>query len=125
MIDLKDENIQSAICELIKDCHGNAVEKKWWEPGPTFAEGLMLVVSELSEALEAYRSGSELKMIEIRDDFLGEVKNKPEGIPVELADAMIRIFDLAGGFDIPLAEAITLKMKYNRTRSIRHGGKKL
>lgn len=113
-----ESRIFEGMLEMTERVHETAVSKKWWEPGPTFPEALMLVVSELSEALEQYRSHAEL-------DLINGVDGKPEGIPVELADAVIRIFDLCEGFKIPLAEAILEKMKYNRTRPVRHGGKKL
>lgn len=109
---------KSAIETIIFDVHKTAVEKKWWEPGPTFPEALMLVVSELSEALEKYRQHDPVEIF----NYEG---TKPEGIPIELADAVIRIFDLAEGFNVPLAEAVMVKMAYNKTRPERHGGKKL
>lgn len=48
---------------------------------------------------------------------------KPIGFAIELADAMIRIMDLAGHLGIDLTAAITEKMAYNETRPLRHGGK--
>lgn len=118
-----EKKIFEGMLELTERVHETAVSKKWWEPGPTFPEALMLVVSELSEALEEFRVGSDLTMISINDSFLGEVKNKPMGIPIEMADAVIRICDLCAGFGIPLERAIIQKMEYNRTRPERHGGK--
>lgn len=53
------------------------------------------------------------------------VPNKPEGIPSELADTVIRIADMCGFYGIDLQEAVEQKMRYNRTRPHRHGGKKL
>lgn len=46
---------------------------------------------------------------------------KPEGFPIELADAVIRIMDLAERLGIDLAEMINLKMAYNSTREYMHG----
>lgn len=46
---------------------------------------------------------------------------KPEGFPVELADVMIRLMDLAERMGIDLAEMINIKMAYNATRPYRHG----
>lgn len=48
---------------------------------------------------------------------------KTEGIPSELADTVIRIFDLCGYYGIDLETAILEKMKYNKVRPYRHGGK--
>ena len=48
---------------------------------------------------------------------------KPEGFPIELADILIRVFDLAEAWDIDLEAALQEKMAYNETRAYRHGGK--
>ena len=79
-----------------------------------FGEVLMLIVSELSEALEEYRGGKELFYL---------VNGKPEGIKVEMADALIRIMDHFGTEGWDLEEVVRLKHNYNKTRSYRHGGK--
>ena len=110
----------------IKKCHENAKAKGWWvgEPikGQTgftnmVAAKLMLIVSEVSEALEDLR---------IQDVGVSTTNDgKPEGFASELADAAIRIFDLAGYLEIDLEEAIRLKMAFNQTRARRHGGKRL
>lgn len=70
--------------ELIKEIHENAVAHGWWEGERDIAEIYALIHSELSEALEEYRSGKEM---------IYYVDGKPEGIAVELADAVIRILD--------------------------------
>lgn len=83
---------------------------------------LMLVVSELSEALEEYREGKPLVY------FSGsglDLLSKPEGIAAELADAVIRIGDLAGILNFDLEQAVITKMAYNDTRSYMHGRKKV
>jgi NTP pyrophosphatase (non-canonical NTP hydrolase) len=104
---------------LIEESHSLAIEKGWYENdnGRSFAELVMLVVTELSESVEAYRDGHGIS--EIIDGEGG----KPEGVPIEIADAIIRIADMCGHFDIPIVEAINIKMEYNKTRPSRHGGK--
>lgn len=52
-----------------------------------------------------------------------EKDGKPEGVVVELADAVIRIFHLAGLLGLDLENAVLNKMRYNETREYRHGGK--
>lgn len=52
------------------------------------------------------------------------VPAKPEGELIELADAVIRIADYCGARGWDLETAVELKMKYNETRSYRHGNKK-
>lgn len=78
---------------------------------------LMLIVSEIAEAMEEYRSG-------YAPDYVYYHGPKPEGIPMELADAVIRILDLSGQFNINLEAAIREKMAFNKTRPELHGGKK-
>jgi len=79
-------------------------------------EKLALITSELSEALDEVRNGLPLSSIRRR-----ESDGKPEGFPVELADAVIRIADLAGHFGIDLEAAIDMKQEYNRSRPYKHG----
>lgn len=50
---------------------------------------------------------------------------KPEGVPTELADAVIRILDTCEVAGIDLGFEIERKMAYNETRAIRHGGRAL
>jgi NTP pyrophosphatase (non-canonical NTP hydrolase) len=80
----------------------------------TIPEKLCLIHSEVSEALEDYRNGN------LQADYEG---SKPVGFPSELADILIRVFDLAGALGIDLDKAVAEKMSYNQTRSHRHGGK--
>jgi len=70
------------------------------------AEKLMLIVSEVSEAMEGHRKG-------LADDKL---PHRP-AIEVELADAVIRIGDLAGALGLDLGAAITEKLAYNAQRA--------
>lgn len=76
---------------------------------------MMLVVSEIAEALEEYRATEPNVYF---DNF-----GKPEGTVIELADAVIRIGDLVGMLGGDLEAAIITKMKYNETRPHRHGGR--
>jgi hypothetical protein len=48
---------------------------------------------------------------------------KPTGFGIELADAVIRIMDVCGWLGIELDEMLQIKMEYNRSRPMRHGGK--
>lgn len=110
------------IAELIQESHATAVSKGWWQTDRPFSEGIALMHSELSEALEEWRKHG------MQDDQLiytqkGSESGKPEGIAVELADLLIRVADWCGRHDIPLEEALQAKMAYNKTRSHRHGGK--
>lgn len=65
----------------------------------------MLTVTELSEALEGHRKN-------LMDDKLPHRK----AFEVEIADAVIRLFDLAAGFDLDLGGAFEEKLAYNAVR---------
>lgn len=72
------------IDELAKQIHETATARGFWEEERNLGEMLMLVVSELAEALEEHRDNK---------DILYFVEGKPEGTVVELADAVIRCLD--------------------------------
>lgn len=74
------------------------------------AQRLALITSEISEALEADRK-------DLMDDKLTHRK----GLEVELADALIRILDMAGGMELDLGGAVEEKLAYNKTRAYKHG----
>lgn len=106
------------INEFANEVHKNAVEHGWWETERTFPEIAALIHSEISEALEEYRDGRQAAEI-----YLGN-SGKPEGIPIELADAIIRIFDYCAFVGIDIEAALKCKHEYNKSRQYRHGGKK-
>lgn len=111
------------INEMRDNAHENARSKGWWDNEPdeiNFGEKLMLIVSEASEALEEWRNGHDLTETYYND----EKPTKPEGVPSELADIVIRIGDLCGRAGIDLEAAIEEKMAYNSGRPYRHGGKR-
>jgi NTP pyrophosphatase (non-canonical NTP hydrolase) len=87
---------------------------------------LMLVVSELGEALEAHRNGR--LMVDIPAVPEGEVAFKSffeeqvkDSFQDEIADALIRILDLCGGLNINIEYYVEQKLRYNRTRKRLHG----
>ena len=88
---------------------------------------LALVGTELSEAAEEVRSGRPFGSVryENKDGLTSFVQGgefqKPVGFTVELADAVIRIFDMAGFYALDLGRAIKEKMAYNRSRPYKHG----
>lgn len=83
-----------------KEMYRVAAEKGWHDEGldKTFGECLMLMISEVSEALEEYRAGHNYNEIY----YNPEKPQKPEGIPAELADYYIRLCDMCEQFGIDL-----------------------
>lgn len=99
------------IAELVERVH--AGNDRWWRDLHTgerisrnVGELLMLTVSEIAEAMEGHRKS-------LTDAHLPHRTS----IEVELADAVIRIFDIAGGLGLDLAGAFEDKLAYNATRA--------
>lgn len=95
--------------------------KGWDDKERKFDEWIALFHTELSEAYEEYRNGHGLTEVYYNED--GSNPTKPEGIPIELADELIRILHFANKYGIDLDKMIELKMEYNDSRPYRHGGK--
>lgn len=105
---------------LIHSIHKQNVDAGWWtniqtgeslvslsgeKPKRNIPEMLMLVVTEILEAMEGHRKN-------LMDDKL---PHRPM-LEVELADAVIRICDMAGGLNLDLVGAINEKRQYNSQR---------
>jgi NTP pyrophosphatase (non-canonical NTP hydrolase) len=124
---LDQELVKQSATDLVGQCHMLAKSSGWWnglnsgmdltfdyeatrqgliEPSKNIGELLCLVHSEVSEAME----GARKKMM---DDKLPHRSM----LEVELADALIRIFDMAGGLNLDVAGAIAEKLVYNASRA--------
>ena len=112
------KTIMTGINEVAKQIHENAVDHGWWDEERGFPEVLALIHSEVSEALEEYRNGR------LPTEVYTGNNGKPEGIPIELADVIIRVLDYCGYAGIDIDAAISQKHEYNKSRPYRHGGKK-
>ena len=125
MENTKNTTMADAINAIVDQCHGAAFRAGWWRDLQSnqdlreivndtksrmgkalVAEKLCLIHSEVSEAMEGHRKS-------LQDDKLPHRKM----IEVELADAVIRIADLAGALNIDLGGAIAEKLAYNATRA--------
>lgn len=93
-----------------EEVHRLAVYKGWWVKQREVPELLCLIHSELSEALEAYRNWI------------------PEGdkgcLSEELADVIIRVWDMSEALGIDIAKAVNAKHSRNVDRPFRHGNKR-
>ena len=112
------------INSMVSDFHEQAHEMGWWvhhdklveahrihvSPADTtyhyVAAKLLLIHSEISEAVKGHRQ-------DLKDNKLPH----RDMLEVELADTIIRIFDLAGALGFDLGGAIDEKMVYNRSRA--------
>jgi len=89
--------------ELAQLCHRIAKEKGFWDEERNIGEALMLIVTELAEAMEGYRHQDDANFRE------------------ELADAFIRLLDLCGGLNIDIEHEIYQKSVVNKKRPYKHG----
>jgi NTP pyrophosphatase (non-canonical NTP hydrolase) len=116
--------------ELCKIAHTQAKEKGSHDEAVIdVPRSLMLIVSEVSEAMEAdrknlYAYSDLVQSMDVKDTpevfevFEACVKNTFED---ELADVVIRVADLCGAMGINLEKHIRLKLAYNATREHKHG----
>ena len=123
------------------EIHENAVAHGWWEQERELPEILMLIVSELAEALEEARAGRPMVWYECIVEEIpcegvkcslynndgscltGKLSPKPEGIAVEVIDALIRILDWCGHEGLDVEELVREKHEYNKSRPYKHGKK--
>lgn len=115
MQDVELLSVRASAADLVDVCHSASKAAGWWHDLDTgeaiikrphvVGEKLMLVVSEVAEAMEGHRKN-------LPDDKL---PHRPM-VEVELADAVIRIADLAGALGLDLGGAIAEKLAFNATR---------
>jgi NTP pyrophosphatase (non-canonical NTP hydrolase) len=108
-------DVAQAVNTLTTVCHGRSKDAGWWNDLQTgkpltlnvadVGLKLMLIVSEVAEAMEGHRKG-------LKDDKL----THRAAVEVELADAIIRICDMAGGMGLDLGGALAEKLEYNKHR---------
>jgi len=97
--------------------------RKGWNENLVLGNMIANLHSEISEAWEEIRNGKQPNEIWYSEDNVLCYQKKPEGFPIELADLAIRLLHICEYIGVDLEEMIAFKMKYNETRSYRHGGK--
>jgi NTP pyrophosphatase (non-canonical NTP hydrolase) len=115
LVDVYIPRAYEGVQEMQTLCYGLAFRSGWWSSRLTgmpldytqvnIGEKLMLIVSEVAEAMEGHRK-------DLMDDKLPHRKM----VEVELADALIRICDLAGFLGLDLAGATIEKLAFNQQR---------
>jgi NTP pyrophosphatase (non-canonical NTP hydrolase) len=113
--------------QMAADIHENAKSKGFYDEPPSFMDRIALMHSELSEAVEEFRDGhapSDERYSAPRDSG-GVGAGKPEGIPSEFADVIIRVLDACAYYGIDIERAVTEKHEYNKTRPVKHGRARL
>lgn len=115
---MNKEQIITTVNGLIHRAYQTSKDHGFWEAASKDEtlyklSQIALMHSELSECVEGVRKDSP-------DDHL---PNRSMEV-AELADTIIRVFNYAGGYNLPLAEVLLEKMDYNDARPFKHGGKK-
>lgn len=109
-----DSTTETCVKYLQDLCHSRSYDAGWWTDSNgnstldnplTVSNKLMLIVSEIAEAMEGDRK-------DLMDDKLPHRK----AVEVELADAVIRIMDLGGALNLDIGGAMVEKMEYNAVR---------
>lgn len=135
------------LTELSKEIHQDNKKKGFYDEQKEIGTILMLIVSELGEAMEAYRKSNiyidneifnstsecrnKIKIKKVYKDIISTKKNLPQLLYFErtikdtfedeIADTIIRLLDLCGYLDIDIESHIKTKLEYNKTRPYKHG----
>lgn len=117
MMDTTNVNPAEIINNVAEKCHYNSLSHGFWETDFNFGEKIALMHSELSEALEKHRKTVALG----KNDEPDEHCPQHGGIAIELADVVIRVFDLAAHMKMNIGGAILDKMEFNKNRPHKHG----
>lgn len=123
--------IVSEASEALEEWRGNRREDEGYWSLPSYRpaiEALPEGLRETAATIEEMPEGADINDENFNQDHIQALAMegflKPEGIPSELADIVIRVMDAAVEYGIDLEDEVTLKMAYNATRAHRHGGKR-
>lgn len=112
-----NENFPTTIGTWVATLGDWAVSKGWGKNKRSILEKLALVHAEVSEVTDVLRTGA--SAVEIFVD----TENAPQGVPIELADVVMRIMVLCAEEGIDLEAAMRMKLDFNRRRDYRHGNR--
>ena len=127
--------------QMIDESHKLAAMMGWHEEAIPFPQAAALLHSEVSEAFEAWRkrgfeswnvrtlkTSTDCPACQAQTDPKApeceDHPDKPEGVGSEFADVFIRLLHYCRYYGIDLRAEYERKMRYNRTREHRHGGKR-
>ena len=117
----KQKRLTENLNELSKTIHEDNCKKGFYDTEVTISQQIVLIHSELSEAIEADRKGGYApKELIASGDFEKLIKNTFED---EIADSIIRLLDLCGHRNIDIEKHINMKLEYNKKREYKHGKK--
>jgi NTP pyrophosphatase (non-canonical NTP hydrolase) len=124
-----------SLTTLANTIHRGNVKRGFYDDPKEVGTVLMLIVTELAEAMESYRSNNSIASDRMEtlewdskedEPFTTEDINQfklvvKDTFEDEIADTIIRLFDLCGWMNIDIHKHIMLKLKYNDTRPYKHG----
>jgi len=124
-----------SLTTLANTIHKGNVKRGFYDDPKEVGTVLMLIVTELAEAMESYRSNNSIASDRMEtlewdskedEPFTTEDINQfklvvKDTFEDEIADTIIRLFDLCGWMNIDIHKHIMLKLKYNDTRPYKHG----
>lgn len=121
--------IHSEASEALEDFrHGHPISEVFYKYHSTAKAGDVEIRTSHGGSRWEYRENGYGAWKPVSIDELvdaGYYKAEPKGVPIELADIIIRVLHVCAARDVDIDAAVALKMKYNESRPYRHGGKKL
>ena len=110
-----DENFVRNYKRTAEKVHQLSASQGFWAEGEKRNVGEMIALahSELSEALECFRTGNKADK---------NIKGRTGG-EVQLSDVLGILMDMEVGYGLEISSALAEKMEFNKTRGHMHGGK--